>query len=88
MSKPDGGPAFPRPYGTDEHENPCNANTDQAGMSVRQWYAGNAPATPPSMLVECGGPSAGWVAKPETIAKITARWNHIYADAMIAEGEK
>lgn len=36
----DGGPAFPRPYGTDEHSSPCNANQDQQGMSLRQWYAG------------------------------------------------
>ena len=36
----DGGPAFPRPLSTDDHNNPCNTSMDQAGMSLRDWFAG------------------------------------------------
>ena len=38
----DGGPAFPRPHSTDEHEFPCNEYDDQQGMMLRDWFAGQA----------------------------------------------
>ena len=38
----DGGPAFPRPHSTDEHEFPCNGYDDQQGMTLRDWFAGQA----------------------------------------------
>ena len=38
----DGGPAFPRPTSTDEHEHLCNVYQDQSGMSLRDWFAGQA----------------------------------------------
>lgn len=41
MSK-DGGPAFPRPASTDEHEGPCNVYQDQQGMTLRDYFAAKA----------------------------------------------
>lgn len=38
----DGGPAFPMPYSTDEHDHPCNATVATHGMSLRDWFAGQA----------------------------------------------
>lgn len=51
-----------------------------AGMTLRQWYAGNAPEIPKAML--------DYIGNPTDIARVIANWRFIYADAMIAEGEK
>ena len=37
-----GPPAFPRPLSNDDHENPCNFVPEQDGMSLRDWFAGQA----------------------------------------------
>lgn len=42
MTNTDGGPAFPRPFSTDEHRDQCNHFWQQDGMSLRDWFAGMA----------------------------------------------
>ena len=39
MNVNDGGPAFPKPYSTDEHSNPCNIGCEEQGMSLRDYAA-------------------------------------------------
>ena len=77
----DGGPAFPRPF---SHDRPYSVSHEQAGMSMRDWFAATAPE-----------PQVGWNLTKgnydspqgyhEAYAKEHARWNYLYADAMIAE---
>ncbi len=74
----DGGPAFPRPYGTDEHSGPCNSNADQQGMTLRQHIVIELVAA----LISYEGPHAEGY-----------EGNHVaqaarYADVMIAEDNK
>lgn len=76
----DGGPAFPRPASTDEHSQPCNVFVEQAGMSLRDWFAGNALA---SILQD----RAIWDSirsEREDIACKLYQW----ADAMLAERDR
>ena len=40
--KHDGGPAFPKPYSTDEHKDQCNVGYEEQGMSLRAYFAGQA----------------------------------------------
>jgi hypothetical protein len=37
-------PAFPRPFSTDEHKSQCNGFDQQDGMTLRDWFAGQAMA--------------------------------------------
>ena len=40
MSRPDdGGPAFPRPLSTDDHQNQCNLYDEQDGMTLWEYTA-------------------------------------------------
>ena len=75
-SKPDGGPAFPQPVHGDEYGD--TRHTGIPGMTLRQWYAGQA--------------LAGNLAHPDSITdeKAHARFAFKIADAMIAHeaGEK
>ena len=74
MSKPnDGGPAFPRSASTDEHNQPCNMYCDQTGMTLRQYYAGQA------IIGAAEGPY-----DPEGASAYAVE----LADALIAELEK
>lgn len=69
----DGGPAFPMPYSTDEHDNPCNSTLAEHGMTLRDWFAGQ-------MLV---GMST-W--SPDGITmnhEARAHWAYAQADAML-----
>jgi len=70
-TKPDGGPAFPR-------EGTLAYPKGEAGMSLRQWYAGMALASG-KLMKEDPTP-----ATPEELAAQLFR----IADAMITEGEK
>ena len=80
MSYKSGGPAFPRPISTDDHEHSCNISYDQTGMTLRDWFAGQAlvgflgadPEYPPEVDPH----------KRPVIAAITC---YLLADAMIAE---
>ncbi len=86
-SKPDGGPAFPRPYGTDEHSQPCNSNADQQGMTLRQYYKGEALAmlSNENVISEIQIQSRReGVNYPEYLAGICCN----IADALIAEDEQ
>jgi hypothetical protein len=42
MTQNTGGPAFPRPASTDEANTCCGVFYDQEGMSLRDWFAGQA----------------------------------------------
>jgi hypothetical protein len=42
VEREDGGPAFQMPYSTDEHSSPCNGTIAHPGMSLRDWFAGQA----------------------------------------------
>lgn len=69
----DGGPAFPRPASTDEHSLPCNVYQDQMGMSLRDYFAGQALA---GLCAKNGG---RWD---------NAESAYMCADAMIAQRDK
>lgn len=78
-TKPDGGPAFPRPisaYATGVH-------TQQDGMSLRDYFAANA------IAFWAGQRIGGWVGDlaPKHAADI-AKHCYIIADAMLAERTK
>lgn len=66
-TKDDGGPAFPMSTGY---------GYEQTGMTLRQWFAGQA--------------LAGLCANPNNhnIQEVCARISYAQADAMIAEGNK
>ena len=38
----DGGPAFPRPHSTTDHANQCEVDYAEPGMTLRDWYKGQA----------------------------------------------
>lgn len=71
--KNDGGPAFPRPASTDEHNTPCNVYQDQCGMSLRDWFAAKALQNLPAVY------DKGM--KPEQLARDA----YAIADAMLDE---
>lgn len=75
----DGGPAFPMPFSTDEHTTPCNASIMQPGMSLRDWFAGQALA---GMLV-----SRAYLTG-ELRHDYAAHDSYVFADAMLAERTK
>lgn len=64
-----GGPAFPIPH--------QNVNFSKPGMTLREWFAGQALA---GLLTTSGG----YVPSREQIARIA----YEYADAVLAEGNK
>jgi hypothetical protein len=74
MPKPDGGPAFPKPDTT------FNGNYEYGpfGMSLRQWYAGQA-----LVGMAANGPFFHSAIERGTLAKAAFE----VADAMIAESE-
>ena len=82
MARNDGGPAFPRPIGhngADEYED-RETNSDAEGMSLRDYFAGQAMN---GML------SAQWTADSSDSVTVTARletaqWAYKWADAMLA----
>ncbi len=71
MTKPDGEPAFPGVKAS-------HSGADNEGMTLRQWYAGQALAGLMSLNAECYRVSMPACAKD----------CYAYADAMIAEGGK
>lgn len=80
----DGGPAFP-------HVNPnYDGNWDKepqrAGMSIRDWFAGQAIA--PYMAWSLGEPANDEVNDAESAAKKYASVAYMIADAMLKEREK
>lgn len=74
----DGGPAFPRSIGTDEHESPCNVALPQDGMTLRDYFAAQAL----SAIIVADG--AQYFSKPN----LHAQTAYAHADAMLkARGE-
>ena len=78
MSKDDGGPAFPRTIGQQQQGSGYTA-WEQDGMSLRDWFAGQA--------------LAGRLARPSPNAspipcKVRAEWCYTMADAMLAARER
>lgn len=67
MTKKNGGPAFPRPV--------TEWNAGQPGMTLRDWFAGQALA----------GIMAGWPANERISEARAAEISYHAADAMIAE---
>ena len=90
MSKPDGGPAFPRPIGHNGYPDPQDHDScgDQKGMSLRDYFAGQALAglnTLPTSI------NRAWQTEVDSrggIAALRARCAYADADAMIAERDK
>jgi hypothetical protein len=66
----DGGPAFPRPTSTDEASERCNVFYAQDGMTLRDWFAGQALSNAYTQAD----------VDPDRIA----RWSYELADAMLA----
>lgn len=74
MNKPDGGPAFPRPFSEPVGDSMA---WDQAGMSLRDWFAGQIASGYFVTGQDCGiNPSKA------------ASFIYECADAMIAERER
>lgn len=84
MGKPDGGPAFPRPMGHNgmEHHEEHDWSTDDKGMSLRDWFAGQALAGGALEFFQGNGGGA-WKDYNEFAASCYGM-----ADAMLAEREK
>lgn len=89
MSAKDGGPAYPRQLIQIEHPytfDPIDLRA-QSGMSLRDWFAGQAPPMPNEWLT-------GWcTANPSLIrghywTAAIAAYAYFYADAMLAERMK
>lgn len=80
MSKKDGGPAFPAriPLVHDADQGKDYPNYDESGMSLRDWFAGQA-----LNGLLAGDRQTGW-GLPERAAERS----YALADAMIAEREK
>ena len=55
------------------------------GMSLRDWFAGNAPPMPEQWWIDT---KHEYGDKVGSYAEAIAAWNYFYADAMIAEREK
>lgn len=80
MRKPDGGPAFPVPVREEERWEFGYPD----GMTLRDWFAGQALA---GGLSYCGdGQRGSWHnnANPETVARLC----YDYADAMLKERDR
>lgn len=78
--KDSGGPAFPRPISTDERNVACNVAWEQEGMSLRDWFAGQA------LAGICANPAH--VTEAQGAAALVAKAAFFIADAMLAEREK
>lgn len=72
----DGGPAFPKTELTAHHKT-------QVGMSLRDWFAGQALASIPCRSWEGATESTG-----KTIQQLWAKCAYAVADEMLAEREK
>ena len=75
-AKNDGGPAFPQHY----CENCNDAFESPNGMTLRDYFAGQALAGMATLFAQAGGSS-------EDIAKANAEVSYLMADAMLKERE-
>jgi hypothetical protein len=83
MNKDNGGPAFPQT--TTQSYGGIPSTSVEGGMTLRQWYAGQAPPMPEQWFKDSPrkieDPLWHW-------GEASAAWAFYYADAMIAEGNK
>ncbi|TIR34529.1 MAG: hypothetical protein E5X35_07375 [Mesorhizobium sp.] len=78
MTRNDGGPAFPGAYLAYPKDGPCEGVVvAEGGMSLRDWFAGQALAGDLAATPNC---------RPSIIG--SAERAYAYADAMIAERRK
>ena len=80
-NRDDGGPAFARPFSVEQPHFTGNAEA-QAGMSLRDWYAGQAMAAAGGMPVSAPPENAD---EFRSFVMAWARTCYICADAMLAE---
>lgn len=80
----DGGPAFPRTGAFNEEADSSFDAYPQEGMTLHQWYAGNAPDVPDWFFKDILEQAKGvGIDKRESVF---FRWRWYYADQMIKEG--
>jgi len=82
MNLKDGGPAFPVTADVLTDFSISTGNRRMTGMSLRDWFAGQAAA---GISEHDAGPKAR---EGETVAQAHARWSYQIADAMLAERAK
>lgn len=75
MTKPDGGPAFPA------------ATDNRSGMSLRDWFAGQALAGLAAVFADYDYVKTA-AENGMTVPEFTAKRVYEYADAMLAERER
>lgn len=90
-----GGPAFPGE--TIQHDGSLNPpyRVPHQGMSLRDWFAGQAPAMPGSFLETARPDYAAYTDKPEQFLAVCDAWEvdrrvlwaNTYADAMLKARE-
>lgn len=83
-TKPTGGQAFPT--GLESHPSGTVVQWPELGMTLRQWYAGQALA---AIIAKHDALKPTTENGPEyDVPALAAKGAFMYADAMIAEGEK
>lgn len=70
-----------RPTGFDNAAFPIPEQWDEPGMTMREWYAGQA-------LAMIGTMPKNWMGSQQQIAAAMAQWAFEIADAMLAEARK
>lgn len=91
MSAPDGGPAFPRVESTDYLVNSTARIVTTGGMSLRDWFAGQAIqgilANGSPHVMAIGAKEAAEFGETRT-EQTWSRWAYEIADAMLRERAK
>lgn len=83
MSTNDGGPAFPQPATQDGYATSSPYGMAGGGMTLRDYFAAKAPP-PPKWWMDCYAKNAQDL---DSVAKVLAQWNYVYADAMLEAGK-
>lgn len=87
MSKPDGGPAFPRPHSPNPHGGMDDG--PEEGMSLRDWFAGQAlvgwlASFDEGIAASYDSEPEAWKEHQQEVAKVCFG----YADAMLRERDR
>ena len=83
-----GGPAFPIPGSVD---NNCNVTFPEYGMTLRDYFASNAPPAPHGWIGSSDDANtniASFGSRPDSEIFLMIEWRWYYADAMLTEREK
>jgi hypothetical protein len=89
VAKPANPPAFPRPMGWNglsNHEEHCS-NDDQAGMSLRDWFAAHAPPMPDEWASYRRTETDLEDVADDDELRLMIEWRWEYADMMLAARE-